>query len=84
MIATLRKKNQVTIPATIIKKLGLHEGNDIQIVEKNGIIEIRPIVVVDKSFWDSQELDEAYNDYLRKNVKKTKTLDEAFEFLDSE
>jgi AbrB family looped-hinge helix DNA binding protein len=34
MIATLRKKNQVTIPATIIKKLGLHEGNDIQIVEK--------------------------------------------------
>jgi hypothetical protein len=39
---------------------------------------------VDKAFWDSQELDEAYNDYLRKNVKKTKTLDEAFEFLDSE
>lgn len=84
MITTLRRKNQVTIPASLIKKLGLHEGDEIVIEENHGIIEVRPVVVVDKSFWEDQELDEAYQDYINGRVKKTKSLKEAFDFLDSE
>lgn len=84
MITTLRRKNQVTIPAPLIKKLGLHEGDDIIIEEKNGVIEVRPIVIVDKDFWENQQLEEAYQDYKQGRIKKTSSLKEAFEFLDSE
>jgi len=50
MLAELRKKSQITIPKDIIKKMGLEEGNQFEIVEKNGIIELIPVAIYPKSF----------------------------------
>jgi AbrB family looped-hinge helix DNA binding protein len=50
MITELRKKAQVTIPKEVVKKLGLVEGDKLEIIEKNGTIWIMPVVVYPKKF----------------------------------
>ena len=45
MLAELRQKAQVTIPREIIVKLGLSEGDKLDIFEKDGSICIMPVVV---------------------------------------
>ena len=44
MLAELRQKAQVTIPREIIVKLGLSEGDKLDIFEKDGSICIMPVV----------------------------------------
>ena len=44
MLAELRQKAQVTIPKEIIVKLGLSEGDKLDIFEKDGSICIMPVV----------------------------------------
>lgn len=50
MITELRKKAQVTIPKEVVKKLGLVEGDKLEIIEKNGMIWIMPVVVYPKKY----------------------------------
>lgn len=50
MIAELRQKAQVTIPKEIIVKLGLSEGDKLDIFEKDGAICIMPVVVYPKKY----------------------------------
>ena len=50
MITTLRKKSQITIPSDIIKRLGLSEGDQFDIVEKNGKIVMLPIKTYPASY----------------------------------
>ncbi|MCD7728205.1 MAG: AbrB/MazE/SpoVT family DNA-binding domain-containing protein [Ruminococcus sp.] len=50
MLAELRKKAQVTIPKDIILKLGLSEGDKLDIFEKDGSICIMPVVVYPKKY----------------------------------
>ena len=38
MIATIRKRSQITIPNEIIVKLGLSEGDQLDVMEKDGTI----------------------------------------------
>ncbi len=45
MLAELRQKAQITIPREIIVKLGLSEGDKLDIFEKDGTICIMPVVV---------------------------------------
>jgi AbrB family looped-hinge helix DNA binding protein len=45
MIATLRKRSQITIPVEIIKKLGLSEGDKLDVMEKDGAIMLLPMAV---------------------------------------
>ena len=45
MLAELRQKSQITIPKEIIIKLGLSEGDTLDIFEKDGTICIMPVVV---------------------------------------
>ncbi len=45
MISVLRKKSQVTIPKDIVKKLGLSEGDLLEISEEAGVIRITPVAV---------------------------------------
>lgn len=52
MIAELRQKAQVTIPKEIIVKLGLSEGDKLDIFEKDGSICIMPVVVYPKKYLD--------------------------------
>lgn len=50
MIAELRPKAQVTIPKEIIVKLGLSEGDKLDIFEKDGSICIMPVSVYPKKY----------------------------------
>lgn len=59
MITELRKKSQITIPKEIIIKLGLSEGDKLDIFEENGSICIMPVVVYPKKYLN--ELQEEIN-----------------------
>ena len=50
MLAELRQKAQVTIPREIIVKLGLSEGDKLDIFEKDGSICIMPVGVYPKQY----------------------------------
>ena len=50
MITELRKKSQITIPKEVVLKLGLKEGDKLEIVEMDGEIKIIPIVVYPKRY----------------------------------
>lgn len=60
MLVELRQKSQVTIPKEIIIKLGLSEGDKLDIFEKDGSICIMPVVVYPKKYVDElrEELDD--------------------------
>lgn len=60
MLAELRQKSQVTIPKEIIIKLGLSEGDKLDIFEKDGSICIMPVVVYPKNYLDElrKEIDD--------------------------
>ena len=61
MLAELRQKSQITIPKEIIVKLGLSEGDKLEIFEKDGTICMMPVVVYPKKYLDELrgEIDEA-------------------------
>ncbi len=61
MLAELRQKSQITIPKEIIVKLGLSEGDKLDIFEKDGTICMMPVVVYPKKYLDELrgEIDEA-------------------------
>lgn len=48
MLAEIRGRSQITIPAELIKKLGISEGDKFDIVEKDGGIFLCPVVVYPK------------------------------------
>lgn len=48
MLAELRSRSQLTIPAEIIKSLGLSEGDKFEVVERDGGIFLCPVVVYPK------------------------------------
>lgn len=52
MLAELRQKSQITIPKEIIVKLGLSEGDKLDIFEKDGTICMMPVVVYPKKYLD--------------------------------
>jgi AbrB family looped-hinge helix DNA binding protein len=73
MLAELRSRSQITIPAEIIKSLGIHEGDQFEVVEKDGGIFLCPIVVYPKAKMealkklvqeakDGKDLSRAYDD----------------------
>ena len=50
MLTEFRQKSQITIPKDIVNKIGLSEGDKIDISEKNGVIYIIPVSVYPKSY----------------------------------
>ncbi len=48
MLAEIRGRSQITIPAEIIKKLGISEGDKFDITERDGGIFLCPVVVYPK------------------------------------
>ena len=49
MLAELRGRSQLTIPAEIIKKLGITEGDLFDISERDGGIFLCPVVIYPKN-----------------------------------
>lgn len=50
MLAELHSKSQITIPKEIILKLGLSEGDKLEIFEKDGFIYLMPVAVYPKKY----------------------------------
>lgn len=50
MLAELRQKSQITIPKEIIVKLGLSEGDKLDIFVKDGSICMMPVTVYPKKY----------------------------------
>ena len=48
MLAEIRGRSQITIPAEIVKKLGIAEGDKFDIIEKDGGIFMCPVIVYPK------------------------------------
>ena len=48
MLAEIRGRSQITIPSEIIKKLGISEGDKVDIMERDGGIFLCPVVVYPK------------------------------------
>ncbi|HKM42388.1 MAG TPA: AbrB/MazE/SpoVT family DNA-binding domain-containing protein [Limnochordia bacterium] len=60
MITELRKKSQVTIPKELVVRLGLKEGDKLEIIEKDGAIQIMPVAIYPKKYLDDlrEEIDD--------------------------
>ena len=52
MLAELRQKSQITIPKDIVIKLGLSEGDKLDVFERDGAIYMLPVVVYPKKYLD--------------------------------
>lgn len=84
MITELRQKSQITIPKDILTKLGLSEGDKLDISVKDGGIFITPLVVYSKS--DIDDLKKEI-DYVKTKIASGKqplfdTVDALFEKLE--
>jgi len=63
MLAELRSKSQITIPKELVDRLGLSEGDKLEIFEQNGAICMMPVVVYPKKYLDE----------LKDEIAETKT-----------
>ncbi|ADY55829.1 transcriptional regulator, AbrB family [Syntrophobotulus glycolicus DSM 8271] len=52
MLSELRAKSQITIPKELVERLGLSEGDKLEIYEKDGVIYLMPVVVYPKKYLD--------------------------------
>ncbi|MDE6846985.1 MAG: AbrB/MazE/SpoVT family DNA-binding domain-containing protein [Lachnospiraceae bacterium] len=61
MLAELRQKSQITIPKEIIVKLGLSEGDKLDVFERDGAICMLPVAIYPKKYLDElrDEINEA-------------------------
>lgn len=50
MLAELRTKSQITLPKNIVMSLGLSEGDQLDIIEKDGVIYMTPVAVYPKNY----------------------------------
>lgn len=50
MLAELRAKSQITIPKELVEKLGLSEGDKLDVFEDNGVICLMPVIVYPKKY----------------------------------
>ena len=80
MLAEIRGRSQITIPSEIIKKLGISEGDQFDIMERDGGIFLCPVVVYpkDKIAKIAKILKESEND------TKTRTAFESVEDMFSD
>jgi antitoxin MazE len=56
-LVKVKSKYQIVIPEDVRKKLKVEIGDTLEIEEKNGVLVIRPVMVIDKSqayFWTDE------------------------------
>lgn len=84
MLTELRTKSQITIPKDIVLKMGLREGDKLEIVEKDGVIELMPVAVYPKKYLEElrSEIDEAKARLAAGEQPVFDTVDALFETLD--
>ena len=85
MLTELRTKSQITIPKDIVMKMGLREGDKLEIVEKDGVIELMPVAVYPKKYLDElrSEINESKAKIAAGEQPVFDTVDALFEALDA-
>ncbi|MCQ2740453.1 MAG: AbrB/MazE/SpoVT family DNA-binding domain-containing protein [bacterium] len=83
MIVEVRAKNQITIPKEISKSLGINVGDQFDMIEKDGMVYMIPVVTYPKAYMD--ELDKEM-EQLRVDIKSGKAkgftdIDEMLAYL---
>ena len=86
MLTELRTKSQITIPKDIVKHLGLAEGDKLDVVEKDGVIQIIPVAVYPKKYLEELrgEIDEAKARVAAGEQPTFDSVDALFDMLDGE
>jgi len=86
MITELRKKSQITIPKELVSKLGLKEGDKLELIEKDGVIQILPVVVYPKKYLDElkEEIADIKNKIESGDHPVFDNVDDLFKQLDSQ
>jgi AbrB family looped-hinge helix DNA binding protein len=86
MLAELRQKAQITIPKEIIVKLGLSEGDTLDIFEKDGIICIMPVAVYPKKYLNElrDEIDEVKSKIASGEQSVFNSIDALFDKLEAQ
>ena len=84
MLTELRTKSQITIPKDIVKHLGLAEGDKLDVVEKDGAIQIIPVAVYPKKYLEELrgEIDEAKARVAAGEQPTFDSVDALFDMLD--
>lgn len=88
-LVKVKSKYQIVIPGDVRKKLQLEIGDTLEIEEKDNVLIIRPVVIIDKSqayFWtDEWQKDEKEAEEAKKKGKfrEFKRVDEAVKWLKS-
>ncbi len=85
MITEIRKKSQITIPKELMSKLGLKEGDKLEIIEKDGVIQVMPVVVYPKKYLDElkEEITEIKNKIESGDQPVFDNVEDLFKQLDS-
>lgn len=83
-LTELRTKSQITIPKDIVKHLGLAEGDKLDVVEKDGVIQIIPVAVYPKKYLEELrgEIDEAKARVAAGEQPTFDSVDALFDMLD--
>jgi antitoxin MazE len=88
-LVKVKSKYQIVIPEDVRKKLKVEIGDNLEIEEKNGVLIVKPVMVIDKSqayFWTDEwqagerEAEEAKKKGKFKDFKKA---EEAIKWLKS-
>lgn len=84
MLTELRTKSQITIPKDIVKHLGLAEGDKLDVVEKDGVIQIIPVAVYPKKYLEELrgEIDESKARVAAGEQPTFDSVDALFDMLD--
>ncbi len=84
MIATLRKKAQITIPSDIVNKLGLEEGDQLEVREQDGAIMLLPLTVYPSKYIEElkKEVDNIKSKIAEGEQPVFDTVDALFESLE--
>lgn len=84
MLTELRTKSQITIPKDIVQRMGLREGDKLEIVEKDGVIELMPVAVYPKKYLDELrgEINEAKAKIAAGEQPAFDNVDALFDMLD--
>ena len=87
MNVKIRTKSQITIPKEIMDKLGLKEGNELDIKIENNKILLRPMIMIPKDqswFWTKEwqeEEKEIDKEKKEGKIKKVNNINELMEDL---
>ena len=84
MLSELRTKSQITIPKEIVTKLGLSEGDKLDIFENDGMICMMPVTVYPKKYVDSlrSEVEEVKRNIKNGTQPTFSNIDALFEKLE--